>query len=68
MPPSKDGWSWSYGDNMILAERIFSQSAPGEVATAYFFKFWPIFGVCWGEFFRKHAPFCVLSLLTHSTS
>ena len=33
MPPSKDGWSWSYGDNMILAERIFSQSA-----SAHYYK------------------------------
>ena len=29
------GCVW-YGDSMILAERIFSQSAPGEVSRTYF--------------------------------
>ena len=28
----------SYGDSMILAERIFSQSAPGYASSAYFRK------------------------------
>ena len=31
-----DGVCVSYGDSMILAECIFSQSAPGEVPRAYF--------------------------------
>ena len=33
---NSDGELSSYGDSMILSERIFSQSAPGEVSRAYF--------------------------------
>ena len=45
-----------YGDSMILAECIFSQSATGEVSSAYFRKLAiPYLGVGSANF-RKRAP------------
>ena len=43
-----------YGDSMILAECIFSQSATGEVSSAYFRKF-AISGGVASQIFRKRA-------------
>ena len=46
----------SYGDSMILAARIFSQSAPGWFSIAYFRKLAHPAGVGDANF-RKHAPY-----------
>ena len=45
----------AYGDSMILAERIFSQSAPGEVSGAYFRGLADFGEGVGGANFRKHA-------------
>ena len=47
-----------YGDSMILAECIFSQSAPGEVYRAYFCKLAHILGWLVQIFAKTCAP-CV---------